>query len=117
MFKKSKKNNISVLEIGAAPGGKTFQLIEEGFQVTSLEISQRRTRRLKENLKRLNYKTNILNKDILNFKSNKLFDCILIDAPCTASGLIRKKPEILIMDKSVNLEKLVIKQRKYLKNQ
>ena len=55
-----------------------------------------------------------MNKDILNFKSNKLFDCILIDAPCTASGLIRKKPEILIMDKSVNLEKLVIKQRKIL---
>ena len=50
MFKKSKKNNISVLEIGAAPGGKTFQLMK-GFQVTSLEISQRRTRRLKENLK------------------------------------------------------------------
>ena len=117
IFKKSEKNNISILDVGAAPGGKTFQLIEEGFQVTSLEISERRTRRLKENLKRLNYKTNILNKDILNFKSNKLFDCVLIDAPCTASGLMQKKPEILIMDKSVNLEKLVIKQRKYFKNQ
>ncbi len=114
IYKKFDKNKISVLDVGAAPGGKTFQLIEYGFNVTSIEISERRTRRLKENLRRLNYETNIVNKDILNFKINKLFDCVLIDAPCTASGLIRKKPEILIMNKNLNLEKLVIKQKKIL---
>ena len=70
--------------------------------------------RLKENLRRLNYKTRILNKDISNFKTSQLFDCVLIDAPCTASGLIQKKPEILIMDKSVNLDKLNVKQKNIL---
>ena len=114
IFKESQNSGISVLDIGAAPGGKTCQLLEEGFDVTSLEISQRRTKRLKENLKRVNYKTKILNKDLLHFKTNKLFDCILIDAPCTASGLIQKKPEILIMNKSVNLDKLALKQKSIL---
>ena len=55
-----------------------------------------------------------MNKDLLHFKTNKLFDCILIDAPCTASGLIQKKPEILIMNKSVNLDKLALKQKSIL---
>ena len=74
---------------------ENFSAYRRGFSSNFIEISERRTRRLKENLKRLNYKTNILNKDILNFKSNKLFDCVLIDAPCTASGLMRKNQKFL----------------------
>ncbi len=116
IYGKKENSKVSILDVGAAPGGKTAQLIEEGFNVTALEISERRIRRLKENLKRLNYNTKIINKDFLCFKTKSLFDCILIDAPCTASGLIQKKPEILIRDKKYNLAKLIIKQRKMLDN-
>ena len=114
IFNNVDKSKISVLDVGAAPGGKTFQLIEENFNVKSLEISQRRIRRLKKNLQRLKFETEIICEDFLNYECSDLFDCILIDAPCSASGLMQKKPEILIRDKEKNIEKLIDKQQKML---
>ncbi len=114
IFKNVDKSKISVLDVGAAPGGKTFQLIEENFNVISLEISQRRVRRLKKNLQRLKFDTQIICEDFLNYECSDLFDCILIDAPCSASGLMQKKPEILIRDKEKNIEKLIDKQQRML---
>ena len=114
IFNDVDKSKISVLDVGAAPGGKTFQLIEENFNVKSLEISQRRIRRLKKNLQRLKFDTEIICEDFLNYECSDLFDCILIDAPCSASGLMQKKPEILIRDKEKNIEKLIDKQQKML---
>ena len=114
IFNNVDKSKISVLDVGAAPGGKTFQLIEENFNVKSLEISQRRIRKLKKNLQRLKFDTEIICEDFLNYECSDLFDCILIDAPCSASGLMQKKPEILIRDKEKNIEKLIDKQQKML---
>ena len=114
IFNNVDKSKISVLDVGAAPGGKTFQLIEENFNVKSLEISQRRIRRLKKNLQRLKFNTEIICEDFLNYECSDLFDCILIDAPCSASGLMQKKPEILIRNKEKNIEKLIVKQQKML---
>ena len=108
------KRKICILDIGAAPGGKSFQLIEENFDVTSIDISERRMRRFKENLNRLKLKTKAVCKDVFEYKTKKFFDCILVDAPCTASGLIQKKPEILIRNKEINLEKLISKQKRLL---
>ena len=90
IFENVDKSKISVLDVGAAPGGKTFQLIEENFNVKSLEISQRRIRRLKKNLQRLKFDTEIICENFFNYESSDLFDCILIDAPCSASGLMQK---------------------------
>ncbi len=115
IFNDFDKSKISVLDVGAAPGGKTFQLIEENFNVKSLEISQRRIRRLKKNLQRLKFDTDIICEDFLNYQCSDLFDCILIDAPCSASGLMQKKPEILIRNKEKNIEKLIDKQQMMLK--
>ena len=114
IFNDVDKSKISVLDVGAAPGGKTFQLIEENFNVKSLEISQRRIRRLKKNLQRLKFETEIICEDFLNYECSDLFDCILIDAPCSASGLMQKKPEILIRDKEKNIETLIDKQQRML---
>lgn len=114
IFYQKDNSKISILDVGAAPGGKTFQLIEEKFNVKSLDISERRIRRLKQNLQRLNFKSKVIFKDFFEFKSFDLFDCILIDAPCTASGLIQKKPEILIHNKELDLRNLINKQRKML---
>ena len=114
IFHNVDKSKISVLDVGAAPGGKTFQLIEENFNVKSLEISQRRIRRLKKNLQRLKFETEIICEDFLNYECSDLFDCILIDAPCSASGLMQKKPEILIRDKEKNIKTLIDKQQRML---
>ena len=114
IFNNVDKSKISVLDVGAAPGGKTFQLIEENFNVKSLEISQRRIRRLKKNLQRLKFDTEIICEDFLNYECSDLFDCILIDAPCSASGLMQKKPEILIRDKEKNIKTLIDKQQRML---
>ena len=114
IFNNVDKSKISVLDVGAAPGGKTFQLIEENFNVKSLEISQRRIRKLKKNLQRLKFDTEIICVDFLNYECSDLFDCILIDAPCSASGLMQKKPEILIRDKEKNIKTLIDKQQRML---
>ena len=114
IFQNEDKSKISILDVGAAPGGKTFQLIEENFKVKSLEISQRRIKRLRQNLQRLKFDANIICEDFFNYKCSSLFHCVLIDAPCSASGLIQKKPEILIRNKEKNIKELIHKQQRML---
>ena len=96
------RKKIDILEIGSAPGGKTIQLCNAGFQVTAIEKSPERTCKLRENLKRMKFRPKILNMDILKNDIKKLYDCALIDAPCSASGIIQKKPEILIQEKNIH---------------
>jgi len=102
-----KRRGFKVLDVGAAPGGKTFQLIDSGYLVTSLEKSESRIIKFKENLMRLNFSPKIVLNDITEFISDKLFDCVLIDSPCTSSGLIQKNPDILISDKTESLKRLI----------
>ena len=96
------RKKINVLEIGAAPGGKTIQLCNAGFQVTAIEKSLERTCKLKENLRRMKFRPKILCEDILKNNIKDLYDCALIDAPCSATGIIQKKPEILIQEKNIH---------------
>ena len=116
LYKDLDVKKVKILDVGAAPGGKTFQLLDLGFNVTSLEISERRIKRLKENLARLNFKSTIIHKDFFIFNSNEIYDCILLDSPCSASGLMQKKPEILVLEKKEIFEKLIIKQTKMLEH-
>ena len=104
---KKKRKGFKVLDVGAAPGGKTFQLIDSGYLVTSLEKSESRIIKFKENLMRLNFSPKIVLNDITEFISDKLFDCVLIDSPCTSSGLMQKNPDILISDKTEALKRLI----------
>ncbi len=102
IYKNKKKNEISILDVGASPGGKSFQLIESGFKLQSIEVSNVRIRKLLKNLRRLKYETKIISGDFITNKIDEKFDCILIDAPCSASGLLQKKPEMLVMKKNIN---------------
>ena len=83
-----------VLDMCAAPGGKTAQLCDAGAQVTAIDESERRTKRLRENMERLKFSPEVICVDARNYKAEP-FDAILLDAPCTATGTIRKNPEIL----------------------
>ena len=114
LFPISQRKERKILEVCAAPGGKTAQLVDYGFQSISLDISEYRINQLKTNLDRLDYKPEIICTDFLNYNPDQKFDAILLDAPCSASGLIQKKPEILIINKQTNLKKLVVEQNRLL---
>ena len=93
---------ISVLEVGSSPGGKTIQLLDAGFLVTAIEKSPNRVKKLKDNLKRVNLKCEVLDVDLDKFQTTSSFDCCLLDVSCTSSGIVGRKPEILVLKKSVN---------------
>ncbi len=84
-----------VLDLCAAPGGKSLQLAAQGWQVTSLDISKRRLELLRANLKRTGLKASIVRADALKWEPKHSFDAILLDAPCTATGTARRHPDVL----------------------
>lgn len=86
-----------IADLCAAPGGKTAALVNKGADVTAVDISEGRLQRLKENLTRLNLEAEIVTSDVLNFEPETLFDALLLDAPCSATGTIRRHPDILYL--------------------
>jgi 16S rRNA (cytosine967-C5)-methyltransferase len=84
-----------VADLCAAPGGKTMQLAAMGANVTAIDISKRRLVRLQENLDRTGLNAELCQADIINYEPDTKFDAILLDAPCTASGTVRRHPDIL----------------------
>ena len=83
-----------VLEIGAAPGGKTAQLAAAGARVTAVDRSGPRLARLRENLARLGLDAEIVEADALDWRPQVPADAVLLDVPCTATGTIRRHPDI-----------------------
>lgn len=84
-----------VLDLCAAPGGKTMQLSAAGWNVTALDISKRRLAVLKDNLQRTGLKAAPVRADALRWEPRHRFDAILLDAPCTATGTCRRHPDVL----------------------
>ena len=99
-----KDKNKKFLDACAAPGGKSFQLLSKNIKLTLNDKSKIRIETLKSNLNRLNFNTEILNEDFLNFKENKKYDFIIIDAPCSSVGTIRKNPEIFFKNDKPNFK-------------
>ncbi|WP_376876578.1 RsmB/NOP family class I SAM-dependent RNA methyltransferase [Albirhodobacter sp. R86504] len=83
-----------VLDLCAAPGGKTMQLAAAGAQVTALDLSRPRLKRLHENLERTGLTAEVIAEDALHYAPSKLFDAVLLDAPCSATGTIRRHPDL-----------------------
>ncbi len=85
----------TVLDVCAAPGGKTLQLASAGWQVTALDKSARRMERLSANLARTRLTAAIVVADALTWEPPNAFDAILVDAPCSATGTCRRHPDVL----------------------
>lgn len=85
----------TVLEIGAAPGGKTAQLCAGHANVTALDRSASRTAMLRENMARLHFNPEIVVRDVFDYQPTQVFDVIVLDAPCSATGTWRRHPEVL----------------------
>ena len=83
-----------VADLCAAPGGKTAQLALAGAKVTALDQSGNRLRRLRENLDRLGLHAETVEANMLKYQPEQLFDAVLLDAPCSSTGTLRKHPDV-----------------------
>jgi 16S rRNA (cytosine967-C5)-methyltransferase len=84
-----------VLDLCAAPGGKTMQLAAAGWDVTAVDASESRLGRLAENLARTGLKADIVAADVMTWSPRAPADAILLDAPCSATGIYRRHPDVL----------------------
>ena len=105
-----------VLDLCAAPGGKTAQLIKAGYAVTALDNDPKRIERLSENLARLNYSAEIVTADAGTYHPVGLYDGVLLDAPCSATGTFRRHPEVIWHRSVADVEGRVRLQRSLLIN-
>jgi 16S rRNA (cytosine967-C5)-methyltransferase len=96
----------TVLDLCAAPGGKTMQLAAAGAKVTALDISGARMKRVDENLLRTNLTASLIVEDVLDWQTDRKFDAILLDAPCTATGTIRRHPDLPHIKAGADLSEL-----------
>lgn len=85
----------TALDLCAAPGGKTMQLAAAGWNVTALEIAPSRAARLHENLARTRLSAKVVIADALDWEPSEPMDALLLDAPCSATGIFRRHPDVL----------------------
>lgn len=83
-----------IADLCAAPGGKTLQLAAAGAEVTAVDISQARLARLAENLARCDLSARLVAADALDWQPGGALDAVLLDAPCSATGTIRRHPDL-----------------------
>lgn len=105
-----------VLDLCAAPGGKSAQLASRGAHVTSLDDSAKRMERLKANLARLNLPAETVVADARSFTPDEPFDAVLLDAPCSATGTLRRHPDIAWHRSEAQIRELAHLQREMLGN-
>ncbi|WP_298399891.1 transcription antitermination factor NusB [Sphingobium sp.] len=85
----------TVLDLCAEPGGKTMQLAAAGWRVLSIDQSKKRLERLSENLARTGLSADVIAADLRQWQPDGAADAILLDAPCTATGIYRRHPDVL----------------------
>ena len=85
----------TVLDMCAAPGGKTMQLAAAGWKVSALDASAKRLERVEQNLARTGLTADLITADALDWEPDAQFDAVLLDAPCTATGTCRRHPDVL----------------------
>lgn len=96
-----------VLDLCCAPGGKTLQMAANGAQVVGLDLSESRMARVRENLARCGLQADLVVADALEWEPAERFDAILLDAPCSATGTIRRHPDLPFVKDGSEVEGLV----------
>ena len=104
----------TALDMCAAPGGKTLQLAAAGAEVTAIDRSAPRLKRVSENLARTGLSAEIVAADAANWTDKRSFDAILLDAPCSATGTFRRHPDVLWAAKPSDVAGLAAVQSKLL---
>lgn len=104
----------TIADLCAAPGGKTAELAAAGANVTAVDVSAGRVARLAENLARLRLTAELITADVTTWAPGRLFDGVLLDAPCTATGTIRRHPDILRLKRAGDIAQLAALQAQLL---
>jgi 16S rRNA (cytosine967-C5)-methyltransferase len=99
-----------VLDLCAAPGGKTLQLAARGCEVTALDVSEDRLERVRQNLERTGLAATLVAADALRWQPDGLYDHILLDAPCSATGIFRRHPDVLHLKGNADLAPITMLQ-------
>ena len=106
-----------VADLCAAPGGKTAQLLSAGADVTAVDASGKRNERLAANLQRLGLRAEIVKSDVAAFanlpENQAKFDAVLLDAPCSATGTIRRHPDLMHTKAETEIARLAVRQRRH----
>jgi 16S rRNA (cytosine967-C5)-methyltransferase len=102
---------LAVADLCAAPGGKTAALAAAGAHVTAVDVSAARLARLRENLARLRLAAEVVEADAATWSPGRLFDVVVLDAPCTATGTIRRHPDILRLKRPQDVARMAELQR------
>jgi 16S rRNA (cytosine967-C5)-methyltransferase len=105
-----------VADLCAAPGGKTAQLVLGGASVIAVDNSKTRLKLLAENLKRLHLEAELVEADAASWQPGGLFDAVLLDAPCSSTGTIRRHPDIPYVKSAKDIETLAALQARLLDN-
>ena len=105
---------LRVVDLCAAPGGKTAQLAAAGARVTAVDVSEKRIARLRDNLRRLDLDAELVRADAFEWRPAEPFDAVLVDAPCSATGTIRRHPDVAWLKKPGDLQALTRLQRRLL---
>lgn len=107
-------NGAKVIDLCAAPGGKTMQLASFGAEVVAVDRSKKRLELLAENLQRTKLKAQIQHADLLKQYQGATYDLVVLDAPCSATGTLRRNPDILYQLKDDDVAKLCAMQAELL---
>jgi 16S rRNA (cytosine967-C5)-methyltransferase len=103
-----------VADLCAAPGGKTLQLAAAGAHVTAVDISARRMARVAENLARAGLAADLVTADVGKWVTSATFDAILLDAPCSGTGTLRRHPDIAWLKDEEDVGRLTLTQDRLL---
>jgi len=106
----------SVADLCAAPGGKTAQLAAAGARVTAVDVSAARLNRLGDNLARLHLQADVVAADAATWSPGRTFDVVVVDAPCSATGTIRRHPDILRLKRVEDIARMAELQGTLLRN-
>jgi 16S rRNA (cytosine967-C5)-methyltransferase len=104
----------TALDLCAAPGGKTLQLAAAGAEVTAVDRSPERLKRVAENLKRTGLAAEVVAADATSWGDARSFDAVLLDAPCSATGTFRRHPDVLWAAKPSDIATLAALQARLL---
>ncbi|MFC7048050.1 16S rRNA (cytosine(967)-C(5))-methyltransferase RsmB [Emcibacter nanhaiensis] len=105
-----------VLDLCAAPGGKAVQSAAKGCKVTAVDISEKRLSRLRDNMTRLNLEVAVAVSDAAEYRPDEPFPYILLDAPCSSSGTLRRHPDMAWTKSPADIDSLAEIQRRILRS-
>jgi 16S rRNA (cytosine967-C5)-methyltransferase len=106
----------TVADLCAAPGGKTAALAAAGAHVTAVDVAPARIELVRANLARLRLEAEIVQADATSWSPGRTFDAVLLDVPCSATGTIRRHPDILRLRRQSDIPKLAALQGRLLRN-